>query len=328
VIAQVTRKHHESRHIRPFVLRRDLDGLAALIEEAFAQELAVTGSQIVRQMRKMAPLGPLLWAAGLFVQPFRGFVWVEAGELVGNVTIAEDPECPGIWAISNVAVLPEHRGRGIAGRLTDTAIAYVRRQRGRRILLQVRADNQAAQALYRHRGFIGYDVVHELDLPKVAWPRSGGTLPVPLRNVRAGDRRGLYSLVAATTPGIALGYPILRHHFRRGLWWRLNQRLERALGGPQHLELVGEREGEIVAYGRMSAQPAEASYEMGMNVAFDERSEWERPLIEGLIGMAKSLPRRRLRASVSSSHPEALHALRASGFGLVRTLTGMSLDLA
>ena len=328
MIADAAEKRLGTSHIRPFVLRRDLEGLATLIERAFGGELAATGNQIVHEMRRMAPLGAMLWAASLFIQPFRGFVWMEGHRLVGNVTLAEEEDHPGIWTVSSVAVLPEFHGRGIAGQLVDTAIAHVRSHHGRRILLQVRADNQPAQALYRHRGFVVFDIVHELGLAEGGWPVSVGRAPIPLRPVRARDWHALYRLVEATTPGSRVRCPIHPRCFRRGFWWRLNQHVQRTLGGPQRLELVGECEGEIVAYGHMSVQPSQACYEVTLNVAPGHRGRWELPLVEGLIGMAHPVPRRHLRARVSSSHPEALRALQELGFTMLRTLTQMGLDVA
>ena len=103
--------------------------------------------------------------------------------------------------------------------------------------------------------------------------------------------------------------------------------MQGALGGPRSLELVGQSEGEIVAYGQMRVQPSEARYEIKLNVAPVQRGRWELPLVEGLIRMAHSIPRRRLRASVSSSHPEAVEALQELGFSMVRTLMQMELVL-
>jgi len=327
MIAEAAEKRYAISHIRPFVLRRDLEGLATLIEAAFGPELAVTGGEIVREMRRMLPLGPLLWAASVFVQPFRGFVWIEGNRLAGNVTLAEEGDCPGIWTLSNVAVLPEFRRRGIAGQLVDAAIAYVRRRHGRRILLQVRADNQPAQVLYRHRGFVGLDTVHELDLPESAWPVSFGPLGVPLRPVRVRDWRGIYHLVEATTLGRDFPSLVDSRHLRRGLRWRLSQRVRSALTDARCLELVGEEEGEIVAYSQMNVQPSEAHYDITLNVAPAKRGRWEIPLVEGLIRMAYGVPRRSLRAVVSSSHPEALQALRDLSFGVTRSLIQMLLEL-
>ncbi|NLG26477.1 MAG: GNAT family N-acetyltransferase, partial [Chloroflexi bacterium] len=148
-------------HIRPFAPQRDLEALANLVEVAFGEDLALTGSHMVRDLRQMALAGPLLQFARPLADFLQGFVWTEDGALVGNVSVNQRA---GAWVMTNVAVLPEHRGRGIAGQLVDAAIAHVRRQGGRRILLQVRSDNTPAQTLYARRGFVRFDSWHELDL--------------------------------------------------------------------------------------------------------------------------------------------------------------------
>ena len=82
--------------------------------------------------------------------PFAG---AESGtaELLGTISltrVGEDGE------IGNVAVLPEYRGKGIAGALLKTALEYG--ERGQGILsytLEVRAGNAAAVHLYEKHGF-------------------------------------------------------------------------------------------------------------------------------------------------------------------------------
>jgi [ribosomal protein S18]-alanine N-acetyltransferase len=55
--------------------------------------------------------------------------------------------------VQTVAVAPSAQGRGIGGRLIDALIDTARRRGATTLLLEVRADNQAAIALYRRRGF-------------------------------------------------------------------------------------------------------------------------------------------------------------------------------
>ena len=55
--------------------------------------------------------------------------------------------------ITNVAVHPEFRRRGIAGQLIDRLTEEARREGVTQIHLEVRASNTAAMALYEGRGF-------------------------------------------------------------------------------------------------------------------------------------------------------------------------------
>jgi ribosomal protein S18 acetylase RimI-like enzyme len=50
-------------------------------------------------------------------------------------------------------VLPAHRGTGMGGRLWSATEAFARRADYRKLVIQVRASNQAAQGYYRRLGF-------------------------------------------------------------------------------------------------------------------------------------------------------------------------------
>jgi ribosomal protein S18 acetylase RimI-like enzyme len=315
-----------SPHIRPFSVAHDLGDLATLIEVAFGPELAATGSQMVRDMRQMALWGPMLWLSGPGASLLKGYVWVEDHRLVGNVTVTEESGKAGDWTISNVAVLPEYRGRGIAGRLVGTALAHVRSRGGHRVFLQVRNDNIAALSLYRHRGFRTYDTQDELELPRHGWPVSIGST-YPLRRTRTGDQEGLYALfLASTAPGALEQHPIQRRQFRRGLGWQFRQLQNLMSQGKQCLELVGEEASRIVAYGSLTTYLSRGPYELDLRVLPERRGVWEAVVIEGLIDVGEGLPRQRVRSYISASHPEAIDAHHRLGFRTLRVLDQMVLE--
>ena len=56
--------------------------------------------------------------------------------------------------ITNVSVLPDWHGRGIAGRLLDAFVLHARTAGFARVVLSVNARNDRARALYRKHGFI------------------------------------------------------------------------------------------------------------------------------------------------------------------------------
>ena len=76
MIAHAIERRTNAGYMRPFVPHRDLGSLATLIERSFETEISDTGSTIVRDLRQMAMLGPLLRATGAIVTPFTGFVWI------------------------------------------------------------------------------------------------------------------------------------------------------------------------------------------------------------------------------------------------------------
>ena len=57
-------------------------------------------------------------------------------------------------ALGNVAVTPGARGTGVGGALVDAVVEHIKERGAGECYLEVRESNQAAQSLYRQRGFI------------------------------------------------------------------------------------------------------------------------------------------------------------------------------
>ncbi len=55
--------------------------------------------------------------------------------------------------VANVAVLPEYRRKGIAGRLIENAINICKKEKAEFLSLEVRVSNLAAISLYKKYGF-------------------------------------------------------------------------------------------------------------------------------------------------------------------------------
>jgi ribosomal-protein-alanine N-acetyltransferase len=85
-------------------------------------------------------------------------IWVarEDGEPVAAFLVA--------WHVAdelhvlNVTTRADRRRRGMGRALMDVAVAYARRQRVERLLLEVRRSNAAAIALYRSTGFFATSI--------------------------------------------------------------------------------------------------------------------------------------------------------------------------
>ena len=56
--------------------------------------------------------------------------------------------------LMNIAIAPEHRGRGYGGQLLTALLDTLRREGAARCLLEVRVGNATAVALYRRHGFV------------------------------------------------------------------------------------------------------------------------------------------------------------------------------
>ncbi|ARM11782.1 MULTISPECIES: GNAT family N-acetyltransferase [Rhizobium] len=79
------------------------------------------------------------------------------GKLIGLLAIyCNNPQQTSAF-ITNLSVLEEWRGRGIAGALLERSMALARQKRFETIRLEVEAKNTAAVAVYRRYGFVVLD---------------------------------------------------------------------------------------------------------------------------------------------------------------------------
>jgi ribosomal protein S18 acetylase RimI-like enzyme len=144
------------KHLRPFDPRQDLAAVADLVELCFAETLDPDGRDYLARMRSASHGSSLQRAAQGWANPaIGGYVWVEDGTVVGNVSLIPYLQnTRRVYLIANVAVHPSFRRRGIARHLTVKAIQYARDRLAPSVWLHVREENQAALSLYESEGFI------------------------------------------------------------------------------------------------------------------------------------------------------------------------------
>jgi ribosomal protein S18 acetylase RimI-like enzyme len=179
----------------PFHPLRHLGPVADLMTEAFGGELGPWARQTLRRMRRMArwgALGFLLW--GMDLDPETpGFVWVEDGRVVGNISFRRAATAGG-WMIGNVAVHPQWRGRSIGRALVEAALESIAARGGVWVGLEVREDNPPARRLYERLGFETVGASVEMARPQgLPWPPARPP-DLPLRRARAAESRDLYFL--------------------------------------------------------------------------------------------------------------------------------------
>jgi len=142
-----------NKSIRPLNLSTDLKEIANLLFVCFSDSMDEDGKRYIEYLRrfsqsllftKMAERNPEKYSL-----PGEGFVYEDKGKLVGNITLSP-MKCQDemIYLISNVAVLPEYRGKGIAKTLTRTALQYIESKGVKQVWLQVKQENQTAIDLY------------------------------------------------------------------------------------------------------------------------------------------------------------------------------------
>jgi len=144
-----------------------------LIEIGFKSELDPQGWKMLRQMRQVAKSGTLSRAVYGASRAAGGFVWVEQGDVVANLSLRRaQPHSQRGRMIGNVVVHPDWRGRGIGRALMVRGLRAAREEGARWVGLEVRADNEVACQLYEGLGFRSVGKVEHLLRPDgVRWPR-------------------------------------------------------------------------------------------------------------------------------------------------------------
>ncbi len=168
--AQLVATPSERDGLQPLDITRHLAGVAELIGLCFSPEVEEGWHHAIHELRFLSRLGPLVHVL-IWLDPKRrlltqGFVWVDAGRVIGNVSTQPSDARSDVWIIANVAVHPDFRRQGIAWQLLRAALDHIRACGGRQAILQVDDDNAGAIALYRRLGF-EHTATHR------AWQRPG-----------------------------------------------------------------------------------------------------------------------------------------------------------
>lgn len=313
--------------IRPFDISRDLRAVAELISVSFASELDDRGSAALREMRTMSHFGGLLGilnrSTGEFNDLLNGFVWVEQGHVVGNITVQRADKYATRWQIANVAVSPAFRGRGISRRLMQVAIDHAARAGGLWAVLQVFESNQVARHLYESLDFWGVGGTMELRAPRAPVVRDQPVHPL-LKQFSLSDWQAMYELV-----NHQLG--------AQAQWWRSIRRTDfQATFEDQMSEWFWRVVGRGVTYRRaiqdssrfeaallLDARRWRGEHTMQLWVRPEQYGLYDRPLIDWALWRLQNYPRWPIRISINTEHRSAIDYLARSGFLPQRTLITM-----
>jgi ribosomal protein S18 acetylase RimI-like enzyme len=334
MVAVIVRGKSEDSGLRPMDPGRDLAGVAKLIQTAFADELDRAGRAALREMRNMSRLGPLVWwlnrASVEFSELLSGFVWVEEGQVVGNVTVSRAAPGSYRWIISNVAVAEPYRGRGIARTLVDAAIELIREWGGKVASLQVRDNNASAVHLYRSMGFqeiFGTAYLRLLGAPGVE-PVLIGVAHLRPRRFTPGDARMDYDLALAfTSEKVQVERPVRLAHFRLGFEQHLADGVARLVGGGPTLRLVLTTDHRFLATITAEAGTWWRESRVLVKVHPSLRGQVEAGLISHALHHLGRWPGRTILVRHPTYHPEGIEAFKSFGFQEERTLLWMRCDL-
>lgn len=234
--------------LRPFNMGRDLSAVADLVELCFQDTLDEDGRMYIRQMRRTANSNNLLNAAISATlnndMPPGGFIWEEAGRLVGNLSLVPiNALGRRYYLIANVAVHPDYRRRGIASQLTEAALERALASRVDQIWLQVDHNNAAAIQLYRQMGFgeqahrIGWAFRPSGQLAQLPGPK------LHIRKATSADWSAQKSWLKASYPAeVRWNLPLDLRHLQPGLMGSV----QRLLGDRRVLQWAAESEGRLL----------------------------------------------------------------------------------
>lgn len=308
--------------IRPFDPGRDLRSVADLIEVSFGNDLSAADLEVIQGIRSAAFLGPLIGVVAALVptlrQALQGFVWVHRGRVVGNVNWGRVPGVQG-YVISNVAVHPDRRRRGIARRLMERALEDLEAGGASLVSLEVDHDNLPAHQLYTDLGFETVGARTELRWHEWVAPRtpSDERDVVPLSE----DRWPGYEALVASAVSESereLGAP--EEIGIRAGWVR---RLVTAAGWRRLTGWAVERSQELQAAVTVRNDPLAGRARLVMVVRPEVRGKVEPALLERALATLARPGRARTRALLYPSYAEGVDSLRGAGFVPIRTLERM-----
>ncbi len=334
MVAQVVGQP-SARGARPFDPTRDLAGVARLLEEAFRSEhtFPLSNAPGLREM------GIFLWTlsyAPVFPENVSGFVWVEDGRIVGNVTLCLDEGRLDRYLISNVAVKPSYQHRGIARTLMQVALDHLHERGAKWALLNVRPLNIGAAKLYRDLRFQEIEMRGEWSLSparlsveqRISSPPAAFDETGKIRPLRSSDRRDLSELLRAATPE-----PV--QQFRSPRWtefgpnWedRLTESITDFLVGQVTHRWALEQDNRLAAVMTIRGQRVLTPHYVTAQVHPDDRGRVESRLVAFALQDVARLARREIRAEATSTHSELIAALEQHGFKFRNGLTLMALAL-
>ena len=302
-------------HIRPLDAWRDGAAVANLLELAFRDEgIDDSGQRVLHMLRHYS---------GAF-----GFVWVEDGQVVGNVSLQSNPTRRDTWVIGNVATHPARRNRGIGTALINTAVSYARAHGARGLALQVVDGNAPALRVYERIGFRALGAVAHYRRPSVRIQPPAASLGsddgLAVRRARLADREQVWRLTRWNVPDeLTYAEPFEAGAYLLGWrWW-----LSNALRGNREQWFLAERGPSILGAirARVNFDMAEHHVELMLGEGADAPTGVA--LLSSALQRFVSYLSKPLYCVQSRPHETSQAALQSMGFKPIRTLVHMHLAL-
>jgi ribosomal protein S18 acetylase RimI-like enzyme len=333
MIAGLAQENSGFHGLRPFNPVLDLGPTSELIELSFGKDLDPSSRAMLREMRTFGwLLGPLFWLFNTLRTPwadtFSGYVWVDEGSIVGNVTVHRRYKGSSGWFISNLAVHPDHRGRGIARRLVEAGIGMARGKSAKRISLEVRTQNAAARRLYEGFGFAQVDSISRMRLEPL---RTVKPVPVEMYEITMlkPSEWELHLQLAqeALSPEAREIKPLKTRGYERSLLQRLVTGTGDLLNGRTTHRFAARSRGQLAGAFTLRTGGFLVAHSLSLIVHPAHRRKVEEALLTSALATLEPHPSRTLLATIQPSYDFAREVFTRYGFVEEETLDLLTLDL-
>ncbi len=334
MVGQALKKSIETfRGIRPLNPARDLTQIGRLLSHTFRDEF--DGDMAWMRMPILREVAAYVWAASFMpAMPYAlgGFVWEEAGRIVGNMTITPDESRAGQWVVSNVAVEDEFRRRGIARALMQAALHDLQERKARVVILQVRPQNTPAIRLYQQLGFEIVDTAtryRRSSSPPTPRPvRGRGDRGEGLRQLEFSERALAYELAKISLPPrLQMIHPLPPSAF--AITWedRITEWVVDFLSGQQTTRWGMFNEGRLDAVITIRGQRLGSPHVLEIFVRPEARGNLESWMVGFALDQLSEFAPRPIQIEVRSSHGELVNTVQAQGFFAQKGLTLMMKEI-
>lgn len=333
MIAGLAARDSTLRGLRPFNPLLDLRPTTELIELAFGGALDPVSREMLREMSALAWLyGPLFWLLNVTRSPladsYGGYVWMEQGSIVGNITVHRRHGEKKGWFISNLAVHPHYRRKGIARDLMTAGLDLARERRARRISLEVKAGNEAARSLYDSLGFTQVDSVTRMRMEPLRPTRPILVDEYRIEMVKRSDWSKLLQLTEQSlSPEAREIMPIREDEYRPSLLRRLASSIGDLLNGRNTYRLAASRGGEFAGVATLRTGGLLGPHSLTLMIHPAHRRTVEEMLLASALSAVENYRYRALLAKIHPSYDFARDTLLRYGFVEERTLDLLTLTL-
>jgi ribosomal protein S18 acetylase RimI-like enzyme len=333
MIAGLAARDSTLRGLRPFNPLLDLRPTTELIELAFGGALDPVSREMLREMSALAWLyGPLFWLLNATRSPladsYSGYVWMDQGNIVGNITVHRRHGEKKGWFISNLAVHPSHRRKGIARDLMIAGLDLARERHARRISLEVKAGNVAARKLYDSLGFTQVDSVTRMRMDPLRPARPILVDDYRIEMVKRSHWRELLQLAEQTlSPEAREIMPLKEDQYRPSPLRRLVSSIGDFLNGRTTYRIAAENRGEFVGVATIRTGGLLRPHSLTLMVHPAHRHNVEEMLLASALSAVETYRYRALLAKIHPSYDSARDTLLRYGFVEEQTLDLLTLTL-